>query len=148
MPTPYSWPLESPYVPPVPVGTPPLELHSMDRAAYGSAGGDMMLIDGVFPQGSAVRIYVGALGTSADPQALSGIPGSAPISRNGTELRIFLPKLDPGVYNLFAVAGLTEVLWPNAVTIRKSNYSSGIFSLRSMFSPIMAVGPRTLDQVP
>jgi hypothetical protein len=121
----------------------------MDREAYGSSGGERMVITGIFPLGGEVQVYIGPLGSTLDPKTHSGTPGRrASVSRNGTELVVYLPKLAPGVYNLTAVSGLTVVHWPSAVTVRAANFASGQFALRAVFSPIFRVGPRSLDQVP
>ena len=120
-------------------------LTDIDISVAGDDGGTKFVLTGTFPTGTSIYIYVGPLGSTADPKAHSGKPGRA-VTSTGTTATAYLPKLAPGTYNVYVTDGVDNDTLAAAISILRSNYKSGIYGMRAAYSPIFAVGARSVDR--
>jgi hypothetical protein len=126
-----------------------LVIDSLDISEAEGGGGGRVVMTGTFPRATPIAVYVGPTGTSSDTKAHSGKPGvPSPYSYDGETLTFYLPVLEPGTYNVFADDGVHSDVIPNVITVVKSNFRTGVFSLRNALSPMFFVGPRSVDRMP
>lgn len=116
-------------------------------------GGYRLDITGVFPMGEPLYVYVGPLGTSADPQCVSGKAGRGKTiyAITPTKLRCYTPRLPTGgPYHVTVkyVATGDEANLLNVLSVIKPDFRTFVFALRAMMPPAFFAGPRKIEDVP
>lgn len=124
-----------------------LVLDTVDITTAGDDGGTKFLLTGTFEPNVDLSVHVGPLGNGLDPKALSGLPGRE-VRSTGATAKAYLPVLEPGTYSIYVTDGTDNDVLADVITIVRSNYKSGVYKLRSTFSPIWAVGPRNVGIEP
>lgn len=139
-------------MPPVPV-----TLTQITPIAASIRGGAMLRITGDLTGllGQGFRVYVGPNGDATDRPCYSGVPGQGNIvyPRSETELRCWLPDLPTTTgtgYNVFIVStdAVYEGVLIDVLDVLPEQYHSKTWSMRRLFPPHWAVGPRTPDTLP
>jgi hypothetical protein len=127
-----------------------LALTSVSPSTSEAQGGEVVTLTGTFPPGKTVKVYVGPLGSSADPACYSGVcgKGNTYLPASATSLDIFLPRLDPGTYSIYAVSGTDNDVLAGALTVTPRQFRSTVHAMRSIMPPKWAVGPRTMEMEP
>lgn len=124
-----------------------LVINTLSATEVEARGGEELILFGVFPVGQVVEVWVGPLGTVEDPQAYSGVPGQGNIyrPRRPDQLRIFLPRLPPGVHRIHAESAGDSFTLVNAITVRPKQFRSNVYGLRKVLPPKWKIGPRRVE---
>lgn len=111
--------------------------------------GTPLVLNGTFELGKVYEVYIGPVGDATDPVALSGRIGAMKtcITKLTTQLKCYLPRLDPGTYKVFVDDGTSTATLNSAITVRAANFRSSVFSLRAPLAPRLYVGPRNPEGV-
>lgn len=116
------------------------------------AGGDKVVVTGVFPQGVVIAPTL-TVQEHSDPLYIpySGISGqgSGVLSINGTTLTFFTPRVDDETALSFLLTltatGFTSATLASALSLRQPFFFSQVYSMRSVMPPKFFTGPRNFE---
>ena len=128
------------------VVTSKLVLLYIENNTVEESGGAGITLVGTFPVGTPFKVYIGLTGTSADPEAYSGVPGQGYTiySKRSDRVTVYTPNLPPGTYRVHiesAEDGATLII---GVIVRPKLFRSSVFALRNVLPNFWKVGPRQL----
>jgi hypothetical protein len=133
----------------------PITITSITPGIVDESGGNKITIVGDFTGDTIYEynVYIGPLGTTSDPKALSGTPGAVNTLKvfGTTILRCYTPELTKYTTAHVLIRrtdGAKEQLWAGTLTVLAKQYYGNVFEARKLLPPYYAVGPRNWDMVP
>lgn len=118
----------------------------IDAAAPGTVGDDggwEITLTGTFPTDQGITVYV--QGGGLKEACYSGVVGQGNLaySEEGSTLKVAVPPLPEGTYDLYAESedGLYSGTLAGGLTVVHRAFTTTLYSLRAMFPPPRDVGP-------
>jgi len=126
-------------------------LTGISPATISEDGGTELELSGAFTVQHRYRVYLGGLGTAADPGCPSGKAGQGfdVYPWTADTLKCFSPVLAPGgPYTVTVVDqdDATSDQLVGAVAVTQRQFQSKVYAMRRLFTPWFKTGPRAVDR--
>lgn len=120
-------------------------LDSVDVAVVQTIGGAKIIATGLFTKDSPLEVYLGPLGTVADPPCYGGSnKGYSPTSEDGVTVEFWTPPLDKGAASVTIVDGASTLGGLSSLVVAERSWPHKGFDHRRRMQPWTAVGGRRL----